>query len=343
MEIDMIRMMHRKFGINYGGIPRPLEKDEYIFRCIAMQEELLEYIHSIFNIEDKSTIKETVDEIKAHLETLELRTNMDLSEQFDALVDLSVFLRGACERQGFPYDEGWEEVMEANMRKELATSASQSKRGFKRDLIKPADWFPPNMKQFTYPSGLIILDGPDATGKSYLAEKLATRFNGTVFHHTWSKEIDETIPSYFGTTLARCIEVVELGGLAIIDRLYLSEQIYSKVFRNNAEKWEQEMVNISIMVKQMNAIEIICLPYDKERFLNFFNSMVKQRSEMYGSMSEVYDEYLTRGYEDPDDPFIRYDMWYDGDVDHIDKFVERIGAKLWNVNTGISNFEVNGS
>jgi hypothetical protein len=106
--------MHKKFGLSHDGDPAHLDLTEKEFRVKAMQEELDEY-------------KEAVG----------------LVDEYDALLDLLVFTVGTLERHGFPLLEGFETVMRANMKKELAASAEASKRGFKRDLVKPAGWTGP--------------------------------------------------------------------------------------------------------------------------------------------------------------------------------------------------------
>ena len=112
--------MHRKFGLDDGvEIPRHLDADERNFRIVAMQEEL-----------DELTEATT------------------LADQLDALVDLQVFLLGTVYRMGMAdiYDEAFQRVMNANLEKSLAGDATQSKRGFKRDLVKGPNWAAPNLK-----------------------------------------------------------------------------------------------------------------------------------------------------------------------------------------------------
>jgi len=329
--MNEIKRMHTKFGINYEGPPRPLEKDEYIFRCIAMMEELLEYIDEVFDTRGEMSRNSKVGMMKSNLERMDLLEVPDLAKQFDALVDLSVFLKGACERHGFPYVEGYEEVMDANCRKELATSADQSKRGFSRDLIKPENWYPPFMEQFVYPNGLIVIEGPDGSGKTYLQEALAKRFNAVMFHHTWSEELDTRMYDYFSDTLDQAEAFINEGRLVIIDRLNLTEQIYSKVFRNNSRRWEKKMFQISSRVQNLNGLEIICCPYSKMDYLARFETIKAERQEMYGSMEQVYDLY-NASLSEPG--IIQSLMRWDFLAMEIDLFVEEIGTRVWEKSWG---------
>lgn len=112
--------MHRKFGLDDGvETPHHLTPDERHFRIVAMQEELDEFAEAT-----------------------------TLADALDALVDLQVFLFGTVYRMGMAdiYDEAFNRVMNANLAKVLAGDATQSKRGFKRDLIKPTGWQAPNLK-----------------------------------------------------------------------------------------------------------------------------------------------------------------------------------------------------
>ena len=98
---------------------------------------------------------------------------LQLAEQFDAMLDLSIFALGTTERQGFPTNDGWKRVMSANMQKELAEKASDSKRSFKIDLVKPEGWQAPDLTDLVKPlRGIIVLEGPDAAGKTTLANTL---------------------------------------------------------------------------------------------------------------------------------------------------------------------------
>ena len=112
-----LKAMHTKFDLANTTGPAALSFEEKQFRIKAMQEELDEY---------------------ADAQTLD--------DSYDALLDLIVFAIGTLERHGFPLLDGFMAVMEANMKKELAGSNEASKRGFKRDLVKPAGWTGPEPK-----------------------------------------------------------------------------------------------------------------------------------------------------------------------------------------------------
>lgn len=114
--LQRIREMHTKFGITPDQVAfSPQEKE---FRIAAMQEELDEY--------------------------KDVEAGQNPAEEFDALIDLVVFAFGTAERQGWleKFEEGFNRVMDANMKKELG--ANQKRGSFALDLVKPEGWTAPN-------------------------------------------------------------------------------------------------------------------------------------------------------------------------------------------------------
>ena len=114
--VQQVMDMHTKFGLDYLGAPRHLSMSEEQFRSVCLHEELREF--------DDAVTK---------------------ADKFDALLDLMVFTIGTMLRMGFPVDAGFQRVMAANMQKQVAMTASASKRDFELDLVKPADWVAPTL------------------------------------------------------------------------------------------------------------------------------------------------------------------------------------------------------
>jgi len=114
--MGLVKAMHQKFDLSDAITPTHLSTEEKTFRITAMQEELNEY-------ESATT----------------------LVDEYDALLDLIVFAVGTLERQGFPFREGFEIVMKANMAKELGSNG-EKRGGFKRDLVKPDGWVGPEFE-----------------------------------------------------------------------------------------------------------------------------------------------------------------------------------------------------
>lgn len=107
---------HEKFDLAYDGPPRLLSGEVFIFRSQFLYEEVTEYRGST----------QTVD-------------------QLDALVDLVYVALGTAYLQGFNFAEAWRRVHAANMQKVRATLASDSKRHFAYDVVKPEGWKQPDL------------------------------------------------------------------------------------------------------------------------------------------------------------------------------------------------------
>jgi len=97
---------HTKFGLEYNGSVKQLEPHMRKFRENFMQEELDEYISA-----------------------------SELHDQLDALVDLVYVVLGTAYLQGFPFQEAWRRVHQANMKK----VRKESERS-EFDIGKPEGW-----------------------------------------------------------------------------------------------------------------------------------------------------------------------------------------------------------
>jgi Phosphoribosyl-ATP pyrophosphohydrolase len=117
------RDFQTKFGHILNTSPIHLTKRKLDERVVCMQEEL--------------------DEFK---DACKLQ---DLPGQADALVDLVYFALGTANMLGLPWQELWNDVHEANMRK----VAGITKRGHKFDCIKPEGWVGPITSKILFDAG----------------------------------------------------------------------------------------------------------------------------------------------------------------------------------------------
>jgi predicted HAD superfamily Cof-like phosphohydrolase len=109
---------HEKFGVPHVKRPSFLDEGALSFRLKFMQEELDEFA--------LGAVKENMEDMA------------------DALIDLVYVALGTAHMMGLPWDKLWDEVQRANMSKQRASSAGESKRGTSLDVIKPAGWTAPN-------------------------------------------------------------------------------------------------------------------------------------------------------------------------------------------------------
>jgi len=290
---DYLKKIHTKFGINHDGFPRPLSKEEYLFRIGCMIEEIWEYTEATFEF-GNIDINALRDNFLQTLGQYELREDIHtpevLEQQFDALLDMNIFNLGTAERQGFPVDEGYRRVMNANMKKELAVTGDRSKRGFAIDLIKPEGWKPPVLLDLVErPTGIIVLEGPDGTGKTTLAAKLVDDYNAKYIHATWSPELEKGMDKYLLGNIHTAIAHSK-DQLVILDRSWISEFVYSEVFRGgtNFPDLAEQCYNL---LNENNAQYIFCIPYfatSIDAYSAHFDKLKESREEMYSTMDECF-------------------------------------------------------
>jgi predicted HAD superfamily Cof-like phosphohydrolase len=101
-------------------IPHLISHEEFLFRIIAIHEELNELM---------------VAYMKG-----------DLAGITDALVDITYFVYGTSILMDLPLEKAWDLVHQANMKKQLAPANHDHKRGWNKDIIKPFSWKAPDIE-----------------------------------------------------------------------------------------------------------------------------------------------------------------------------------------------------
>ena len=115
-----IAQMHEKFG--FKEATHKLD-----------QEKLLAYL--------KFRFKFLGEELNEGLKAIE---NQDAKEIVDALIDLIVVAAGTLDAYGVESYRAWDEVLFANLEKEVGIKASRPNPFGLPDLIKPPGWRAPN-------------------------------------------------------------------------------------------------------------------------------------------------------------------------------------------------------
>ena len=139
---------------------------------------------------------------------------------------------------------------------------------------------------------LIILEGPDGSGKSTLAPILAQLYNGRVIHHGTYKDLDG--PALARTYVDSLMPALVEGQTIILDRCWLSEPIYGKVFRAGADRLGPVVTAmLNRLAMRAGATLIRCDPgwdaaaasYQQRRQLELLKDLKQLR--------QVYDGYRT--------------------------------------------------
>ena len=107
--------------------------------CTPSQACLIDAVEFMFRFE--LILEETKELFSAY-------RSSDVVGIADALADLLYVTYGLAHEHGIPIDEVFAEVHRANMTKVRAsTDGSDSKRGSTSDVVKPADFCPPDVER----------------------------------------------------------------------------------------------------------------------------------------------------------------------------------------------------
>ena len=144
--------------------------------------------------------------------------------------------------------------------------------------------------------GLVILDGPDACGKTTLAKELLKGDMTGYVHLTYDKNWADpnlTLWKLQWTSLVKAAIRLGQGKLTVIDRHWMSEQIYARVYRQGSSltaecrMWDR-------VVQRLCGVYVICAP-QVESATRRHAKMHDERSEMYEpspSIQEIARKYL---------------------------------------------------
>lgn len=164
--------------------------------------------------------------------------------------------------------------------------------------------------------GIIILEGPDGTGKTTLGQHIADRYNGTYIHCTYNEEIGKDVFGYHTNVVAKAIADSQKG-IVCIDRLWLSEMVYGEVFRGGS-KWPWQGRMLQRVLNKHCAATLFCMPheYPEAVLTDRFERLKAERNEMFESVGEVTRRFVDlwngeiasnlQGYNPPTNPFMRF-------------------------------------
>lgn len=135
---------------------------------------------------------------------------------------------------------------------------------------------------------IIVLDGPDGSGKTTLANDLMQKFPGTSSYLHCG--LAEDFFGYHDFIIDTAQIENKKDHLVIIDRLWLSEMVYGYVFRKGAQ-YPDAARSIDRRLKALGVLNIICLPSVKSKYLNRFEDLKKERIEKFSNMDTVWELY----------------------------------------------------
>lgn len=138
---------------------------------------------------------------------------------------------------------------------------------------------------------IVILEGADGTGKTTLAKALEEKHGYAYIHCTYSSQLVGHMTGYFIGVLSAAIHISKTRPV-VIDRWRMSELVYGEVFRAGPEN-PYATESLFDMADAAGAFYAFCHPSheNREKYLDSFDKLKKEREEMYDKMAGVYDCY----------------------------------------------------
>lgn len=133
---------------------------------------------------------------------------------------------------------------------------------------------------------IIIISGPDFSGKSTLANDLMQKYRNHVYIHC---AVTPDIHALHTNAIESAVKMSK-DFTVIIDRLHYSELVYGPIFRNGVSYDVKKFDEFYNSLNFTNLYKILCLP-PKDIVLNGFKKRAEQGGEMFDTVEKVYDEY----------------------------------------------------
>lgn len=125
---------------------------------------------------------------------------------------------------------------------------------------------------------IVLIEGPDGSGKTTLCEVFVKKYGFHYIHLGRQEDIEETYKDLLNRLKGTKEDIV-------IDRAILSNEVYTKIYggqKLSAKKYAKMLVFINKI--------ILCLPKDKNRYLQEFEKLKGEREELYkDNMERVYN------------------------------------------------------
>jgi thymidylate kinase len=107
--------------------------------------------------------------------------------------------------------------------------------------------------------GLVVLDGPDSVGKTTLAKAIEARHPGTKYIHMTYIKDDRSMFLANYRALLSAQSWIERGFLVVMDRGWISENIYAGIYRGGSGL-AHDVAGLDRVVMRLAGIYVICCP-----------------------------------------------------------------------------------
>jgi len=265
-------------GEETPSFPRQLSREAHLGIIEEMYTALLNYSDHVFDLTPILAEEPRHGSLLELLADAELREDGDtpeaLADQLGNLMTLQAIAATVSVSQGFHQDFSWPK--------------------FLRNTYTKADDTFSYLAGDTQPlKGIIVLEGPDCTGKTTLANHLVKRYGAKYIHGTWSEEIEKNNHDILMNQIYLAKSVADDGGLVIIDRSWITEFIYADVFRGGTN-WPDLAEDGFLELIANDAIYVFCLPFgvrSEEKHRKRFLERANNGDEMYLEMGEIVKAY----------------------------------------------------
>lgn len=135
---------------------------------------------------------------------------------------------------------------------------------------------------------VIVLDGPDAVGKTTLANHLVTKLGAKYLHLTYRWPVK--MFDYHSAALFYVLREAEKQPV-VLDRWWPSEVAYANVYRDGS-KWPLAYRMFEKAALLHNFCYVFCLPINRQEYVRHFNAVKNRRVEMYDDrMEQIWDQF----------------------------------------------------
>jgi hypothetical protein len=153
---------------------------------------------------------------------------------------------------------------------------------------------------------VIILEGPDGSGKTVLAEELVNRF-GFKYQHEGQPKPEWTSQDLFKHYVTTLYKAQRSRQPMVLDRHYLGETIYGPVMRGKSLLTPDQVTLIERVVRAGGTRVVICLPHWDVVVKNWLNKKGKDYVDKSERLHTIYKMYCVEAIDGHDQLLERYD------------------------------------
>jgi thymidylate kinase len=156
-------------------------------------------------------------------------------------------------------------------------------------------------------TGIVCIDGANATGKTTLAEELKKRHNAVVFHQTY--RFRDKIFTYHTAALHLALKLAKTR-LVVLDRLWMSEVVYASVYRGGTP-WPHQGRMVDRVLQRACAVQVVAVERDRDALIHRYHKTRHYRTDVDAERNaDINSLYLsavagTKDFDSPKRPGVR--------------------------------------